>query len=200
MIKNIIFDFGDVFINLDKMVLVKAMAKHNVFEKTADLDALNKSFETGAITPEQFLDGILFSFPGVSKSELEHIWNAMLLDFPEYRLEFLETLVKERKYRLFLLSNTNAIHIPYFANKIGEERYTRFKNCFEGFYLSHEIHLRKPDPEIFAFVLDQNNLKANETLFIDDTEENTIAASTLHINTWNLKVGMEDVVDLKSKL
>ncbi|MEL6917638.1 MAG: HAD-IA family hydrolase, partial [Bacteroidota bacterium] len=68
------------------------------------------------------------------------------------------------------------------------------------FYLSHEIHLRKPDEDIYRFVLEKNHLKASETLFIDDSPENTLSAKQLGIKTWHLLVGTEDVIHLKSKL
>ena len=200
MIKNIIFDFGDVFINLDKTVVFKAMAEHGISELSDDLDAVNKSYETGGISSEEFLNALQSNFQEVPRAKIKTIWNSMLLDFPEYRLDFLEELAKEGNYRLFLLSNTNALHIPYVAKIMGVTNFYRFKNCFEGFYLSHEIGLRKPNKEIFEFVLHKHKLEANETLFIDDTEENTNTAKELKIHTWHLKVGSEDIIDLKSKL
>ena len=200
MIKNIVFDFGDVFINLDKQVVINAMIDYGVPELTTDFTTLNNSFEIGSVSPEEFLNELHASFSAISKQEIAQIWNAMLLDFPDYRLEFLEDLAKENHYRLFLLSNTNALHIPHVQVKMGQTKYERFKNSFEGFHLSHEIQLRKPNYEVFEFVLNTHNLKAHETLFVDDTKENTLAAATLGIHTWNLKVGTEDVIELKSKL
>ncbi len=200
MIKNIIFDFGDVFINLDKTVVVKAMARYGISGKHSEYDAINKLFEIGRISPEVFLMSLCDIIPKVSPQELEEVWNAMLLDFPEYRLNFIEALAREGNYRLFLLSNTNALHIPHVSEKMGTKQFERFRNSFEGFYLSHEIQLRKPDSEIFTFVLQKHSLEARETLFIDDTEENTNAAGKLGIRTWNLKVGTEDITDLKTKL
>ncbi len=124
----------------------------------------------------------------------------MLLDFPDNRLEFIEDMAKENNYRLFLLSNTNALHIEEVEKKIGTEKFNRFRNSFEKFYLSHEIHLRKPNADIYNFVLKENGLKAEETFFIDDTKENTDAAEKLGIKCWNLQVGHEDIIHLKSKL
>lgn len=83
---------------------------------------------------------------------------------------------------------------------MGRDKYNRFKSCFEKFYLSHEIHLRKPNAEIYQFVLDENGLNPTETFFIDDTVENTDAAKKLGIDVWNLIVGQEDIIQLKSKL
>ncbi len=201
MIKNIIFDFGDVFINLDKEVIFRELAKYGGSpELSPVLVTLNESYEVGEINSADFIEELVKVYPKASPSEIKHIWNSMLLDFPDYRLDFLEDLASKNKYRLFLLSNTNALHIPYFTKKIGEKKFNRFKNSFEKFYLSHEIRLRKPNREIYEFVLSENGLKAEETYFIDDTKENTDAAEKLGITCWNLQVGTEDIVHLKDKL
>ena len=200
MIKNIIFDFGDIFVNLDKQVVLKALKNNGINEFLPKFHALNNDFEVGKISPTEFLDRLRIDFPNLSTSELADIWNSMLLDFPEYRLDFIKELARTKKYRLFLLSNTNALHIPHVGLVMGMDRFERFKNCFEQFYLSHEIRLRKPNTEVYQFVLDQNDLEAEHTLFIDDTLENTEAAATLGIKTWNLQVGKEDIIQLKEKI
>jgi len=201
MIKNIIFDFGDVFINLDKQIIFREAEKFGgTLELTSELLKINDDFEVGAITPNEFISALQDIYPKASPEEITAIWNGMLLDFPDYRLEFIEHLAQENRYRLFLLSNTNAIHIPHCEKKMGTEKFNRFKNSFEKFYLSQEIGLRKPTAEIFEFVLKENNLKADETFFIDDSKENTDGAEKLGIRCWNLQVGKEDVIDLKTKL
>lgn len=200
MIKNIIFDFGDIFINLDKEIVFREMQKYGNPTLTPELLNLSIAFEIGKISPEAFVDGLNSSFPKASAQQIIDIWNGMLLDFPDYRLEFIEALAQENEYRLFLLSNTNALHIPEVVKIMGDSIYNRFKDSFEQFYLSHEIHLRKPNADIYEFVLEQNGLIPNETLFIDDTLENTEAADKLGIKTWNLIVGQEDIIELKFKL
>jgi len=201
MIKNIIFDFGDIFINLDKQIIFREAEKFGgTAQLTPEMQKINNDFEIGAISPDEFISALQDVYPRATRKEIMDIWNGMLLDFPDYRLDFITDLAKEDKYRLFLLSNTNAIHIPYLADKWGQEKFNRFKNCFEKFYLSQEIHLRKPNAEIFEFVLNENGLKAEETFFVDDTKENTDAAEKLGIHCWNLQVGKEDVIDLKSHL
>jgi len=200
MIKNIIFDFGDIFINLDKQVVFRALENNGIHEFLPKYHSINEEFEVGKISPQEFVERLQLDFPHLTAQALIDIWNSMLLDFPEYRLNFLEKLAQENRHRLFLLSNTNALHIPHVTKIMGAERYGRFKNSFEQFYLSHEIHMRKPNDEIFQFVLDQNNLKPEQTLFIDDTQENTDAASQLGIKTWNLIVGKEDVIHLRERL
>lgn len=196
MIENIIFDFGDVFINLDKEATAREMHSFGFNSITADLEYLFIEYEKGLITTEDFLNSTNKLFPKASKSDLMRAWNAIILDFPEERLRFIENLAQKKEYRLFLLSNTNEMHIEFVKKQMGEERYNRFESSFERFYLSHEIHLRKPEPEIFEYVLHTNNLNPEKTLFIDDTEGHTLAAKELGISIWHLKVGKEDILDL----
>ena len=200
MIKNIIFDFGDIFINLDKEVVFREIQKYENATLSPALLTLSSDLEVGAITSETFVEGLKSAFPSASSQEIISIWNGMLLDFPDYRLNFLERMAQENEYRLFLLSNTNVLHIEEVVKIMGEPNFNRFKNCFEQFYLSHEIQLRKPNADIFEFVLKENDLNPTETLFIDDTLENTEAAKKLGIKTWHLIVGLEDIIQLKSKL
>ena len=122
------------------------------------------------------------------------IWNFILRDFPEHRLKFIKQLAKDNNHQLILLSNTNELHIDYIKKNVSF--YEEFKNCFDQFYLSHEINLRKPNADIFNFVLTENNLKAEECLFIDDTLENTQTAQQLGINVWNNNPATEDIVDI----
>ena len=196
MIKNIILDFGDVLINLDKPATAREMLKFGFTGITPELDELFKDYEKGVVASEHFLNQISLQFPKAKENDLLNAWNAILLDFPEERLRFLENLAEENQYRLFLLSNTNDLHIEYVKEQMGMSRFNRFKNAFEVFYLSYQMGMRKPDAEIFEFVLEQNNLSAHETLFVDDVKENTDAASTLGIKVWNLQVGQEDVTQL----
>lgn len=200
MIKNLILDFGDIFINLDKTATARAMQKFGFTKITSELDTLFKNYEKGLVTSNYFLETTKQIFSKASKQDLTNAWNAMLLDFPNYRLEFLEILSESKKYRLFLLSNTNEIHMKFVKKQMGVTKYNSFKNCFEVFYLSYEINMRKPDKEIFEFVLNSNNLIAEETMFVDDTKENTDTASLLGIKIWNLKVGKEDITSIKSRL
>ena len=198
MIKNIIFDFGDIFINLDKQGTYKALAKLGVSEVTQSMMQSYYNYEKGLMTTTEFIDFYESEF-GIKKQDLIDAWNAVLLDFPKRRLDFLEELSKQSKYRLFLLSNTNDLHIKWVQNSVGNSFFSAFKNCFEQFYLSHEIHLRKPDLEIYEFVLQQNNLIAEETLFVDDLKENTDAANKLGIHVWNLNPQKDDVTELFTK-
>ena len=200
MIKNIIFDFGDVFINLNKnatKVHLAALGHHVI---SPELEALAIRYEKGLITTSFFLNEAEKLLPNTLQTALIEAWNAIILDFPDHRLSFLKKMVDETNYRLFLLSNTNELHIKKVVEHMGTKNYLSFKACFEAFYLSHEIHLRKPEPEIFKMILESHSLKAEETLFIDDTIDHIEAANKLGIATWHLKVNEEDIAALKSKL
>ena len=195
MIKNIIFDFGDIFINLDKPATLREIAKLGVTEVSEEMNSVYHQYEKGLISTDEFV-GFYHQKFDISKEDLTRSWNAILADFPKERLAFLQDLASKKKYRLFLLSNTNNLHIEWIKNSLGNQFFNEFKSCFEQFYLSQEINLRKPDKEIFEFVLSENNLIAEETLFVDDLKENTDAANKLGIHVWNLNPKKDDVSEL----
>lgn len=197
MINTLVFDFGDIFINLDKEAPVLAFEKLGLKKWYADLALSNQQFEKGEITEMEFIEGFQKYLPYATVEEIRAAWNSILLDFPLYRLEFLQLLSK--KYRLFLLSNTDAIHIDKFEHNVGISFYSDFYQCFEKVYFSFELGMRKPDLEIFNYLIDQHELSPKRTLFIDDKKENTDAASKLGIQVWNLQVGQEDVIELFDK-
>lgn len=196
MIKNIIFDFGDIFINLNKEATYKELAKLGVTSISEDMILTYHQYEMGLISTDEFVGFYQNKFPQLQREDLVTAWNAILLDFPRQRLTFLKELVALKKYRIFLLSNTNELHISWIQKDWGMELYNDFKSCFEQFYLSHEINFRKPNANIYEFVLNKNNLKASETIFVDDLKENTEAAKELNINVWNLVPKKDDVVNL----
>jgi putative hydrolase of the HAD superfamily len=199
MIKNIIFDFGDVFINLDKQATIRELYQLGVREISDEMIEVYKMYEVGKLSTEEFVTRFTDLFPEISDVDFINAWNAILKDFPLYRFDFLKSLAASKKYRLFLLSNTNDLHISWIQNDWGKELFNEFGSCFEQFYLSHEMHLRKPNADIYEFVLSQNDLKPEETFFIDDTKENTDTAENLGIKVWNINPETEDVVDLLAK-
>lgn len=197
MIDTIIFDFGDIFINLNKQGTISGLQKLGLKEWNAELDQLNLLFETGDISYDDFVAGFQKQLPNATIEEILEAWNAVLADFPSHRLDFLKELSK--KYRLFLLSNTDSIHINTFQNRSGIPFYTDFYNCFEKVHFSFEIRKRKPNAESFLHLINEHNLVPEQTLFVDDKKENTDAAAALGLHVWNLQVGKEDVIDLYDK-
>jgi len=195
MIKTIIFDFGNVFINLDiEGALKYALKAFEIDALSEEMTAFNSLYEQGLISTDEFLGFYAENFPKLSKDELIEVWNFMLKDFPEHRLKFLKELKATSKYKLILLSNTNELHINWIKENISI--YEDFKNCFDTFYLSHEIQLRKPNSDIFEFVLNENNLKSNACLFIDDNKDNINTAESLSFKTWHINPKTEDITNL----
>ena len=125
----------------------------------------------------------------LTEAQILNAWNAMLLDFPVRRLQILQQL--RLYYDLFLLSNTNEIHEESFNNIL--MRAHGFPNIgvfFDKVYLSHRVGMRKPNAEIFQRILDDNDLKPEQTLFIDDSPQHIVTAKQLGIQTIFLEKGM----------
>jgi len=187
MIKNIVFDFGNVLIDLDMLATEKAFVQ--LFSKKGALmvkgSGILEEFEIGAITEATFLEGLshyLISDTS-TKVDIKKAWNAMLLTIPTDRLELLLDL--KSKYRIFLLSNTNETHLSYIYDYLDKDLDitdwdTKY---FDKTYYSHKMGLRKPHSEIFRQVLDEQKLKAEETLFVDDNRENIATARRIGLKT-----------------
>ena len=144
------------------------------------------NYEKGLIDSKQFRSALrtLFSIT-VDDEQIDRCWNAMLLDIPIARLELLNQLSKS--HRIFLLSNTNEIHYSCFSKIVLKTTNGKpLESYFEKAYYSNTLKMRKPDAEIFQFVLNENKLKATETLFLDDTTENILTAKSLGIPTFQV--------------
>ncbi len=197
MITTIIFDFGDIFINLEKETQIEAFKKLGLPGPNEELIAANDLFEKGQLSEIQFLETFQKFIPDANIEEIRSAWNSIIGEFPLYRLEFLQLLT--RKYKLFLLTNTDEIHISRFEHNVGISFFSDFYQCFEKVFYSYEMGKRKPDPSVFSHILHKYDLSPKRTLFVDDKKINTDAAASLGIHVWNLKVGEEDVVDLFSR-
>lgn len=197
MINTIIFDFGDVFIDKDKKAKENALANLGLKQWDSKLEKLEKKLETGKIDEEQFLKSLQEYIPNAALEEIKEAWNAEIGNFPLYRLEFLQKLTEN--YRLFLLSNTDPIHLEKFENDAGASFYSDFYQCFEKVYFSHEIGYRKPEEEAYNYLINNHDVQPKRTLLVDDKKFNTDTAEALGFQTWNLEAGKDDVVDLFDK-
>lgn len=201
-IKNIIFDLGGVIINLDYNKTRNAFVALglNDFDEIYSQSQQNgffDSFDKGQLSPEEFRTEIRRHLTTEkSDSEIDAAWDAMLLDVPKEKLQLLSSL--KTNYRTFLLSNTNAIHVKNFSAALSEKYgFSDFSGHFEKCYYSCDIGMRKPDAGIFQFVLDQNNLNAEETLFIDDSIQHIKGANQLNIQTLFYKTEQSLDIELK---
>ena len=196
--KAIIFDLGGVILNIDYKLTITEFEKlglknaDSFYSKKVQNPIFDK-IEVGAISPKEFLEQLQKECDNASIELVENAWNAMLLDLPQSRLNYIKTL--KNNYQIFLLSNTNAIHIRAFKNKIGAEKWKAFSSVFDKMYLSHEIRCRKPDKEAFQIILEENKLKPNEVFFVDDSSQHIEAAKKLGISCHYLQKG-EDIVTL----
>jgi FMN phosphatase YigB (HAD superfamily) len=194
MIDTIIFDFGDIFINLEKEAQIEAFKKLGLNEPNEELIAMNDLFEKGKVSEIQFIESFHKFIPNAGLNDIRDAWNTIIGEFPLYRLEFLQLL--SHKYRLFLLTNTDEIHISRFEHNVGVSFFSDFYQCFEKVYYSYEMGMRKPDAAIYSYIVNKHDLSPKRTLFVDDKKSNTDAAASIGLHVWNLQVGKEDVVDL----
>jgi FMN phosphatase YigB (HAD superfamily) len=197
MIDTIIFDFGDVFIDKNNEEKGKALKALGLKEWNEELEKLERKFETGKINEEEFLAGLQKYMPPASLTDIKTAWNAGIGEFPLYRLEFLQKV--SQNYRLFLLSNTDPIHMEKFEQDAGASFYSDFYQCFEAIYFSHEIGYRKPEEKAMYYLINKHDIQPKQTLFVDDKEINVKAAEAMGFQVWHLKAGEEDVVDLLDK-
>lgn len=188
-VKNIIFDLGDVIINIDVPRAAQSFATLSGRELKEVMDvfqenALFRQFETGRLDATAFRGYVrqILQNEGWTDNDLDKAWNSLLLDIPPERIVMLQKLAK--KYRLFLLSNTSSIHIAK-VNEILHETsgVKRLNDLFEKIFLSYEMGIMKPDAEIYERVLEDAGIVAEQTLFLDDNADNIAAAGTLGIQT-----------------
>lgn len=192
-IKNIIFDLGGVILNIDFKKTEEAFRQLGLDNFSTHISQFHISdfflqYETGKIDDDAFVTGILNLMKNpAERHQVIEAWNALLLDFPPERIGLLKRLKK--KYRLFLLSNTNSIHLKEFNRRLYNEYKVYLEDLFEKTYYSHAVKLRKPESAIYKLVLAENNLVAEETLFVDDTATNFPEAEKLGIKTHHVKPG-----------
>jgi putative hydrolase of the HAD superfamily len=199
-IKNIIFDFGGVIIDIDYNRAINVFQEKGLSdfkthftgdEQAAIFDDLDK----GKIETSDFINYIKVLFGNrLNENEIEDIWNLILIGIPPYRIKLLREL--KDNYRIFLLSNTNEIHYRKYNNDLMREfGVPDISLLFEKAYFSFKLGMRKPGIEIFEFVLADADLIPEETLFIDDSEANLQSPSIMGINTYHLKRG-DDITDV----
>ncbi len=199
-LEAIVFDLGGVILNIDYTRTEAAFDRlgFNTFGKSYSQvaqSALFDRFEKGGIQADEFRYQLqeLGQFKA-SEQDIDDAWNAMLLDLPGERLELLSELAAE--YSLFLLSNTNIIHITELSNYLTRRfGMSDLSSIFKKEYLSFEIGMRKPDAEIFEWVVKENKLDPAKTLFIDDSIQHIEGAKECGLQTHLLQKN-QTILDL----
>lgn len=189
-IENIILDLGGVIINLNQELTTKAFQQlfpidyAEILEKS-QAQQLFEKYETNQVSTAAFLQFFKTFNPFINENKIIEAWNKMLLDIPLERIYLIEKLSK--KYNIYLLSNTNELHYQTIEKQYQKvSKNGAFESLFKKAYLSYQIGLRKPNQEIFEYLLMDANLKPSTTLFIDDSFEHINASSTLGIRTYHL--------------
>lgn len=194
-VRNLLFDLGGVIMNLRRENCVEALEQLGLKDVDEMLGLYCQTgpfmqLEEGKITPAEFRAEIRRRIGcEVSDAEMDDAFNRFLLGIPVERLRALESLRKQ--YKIYMLSNTNAI---MFDSKIKTDFQIDGKNredYFDGMCLSYEEGCAKPDLLIFHNVLDKFGIKAEETLFFDDSQANLEAAARLGFRTWLVEPGTE---------
>ena len=198
-IRNIVFDFGGVIIDIDPYAIVNQMNKmgFSVVDKMKEPAFLEivKRIEKGIINASTFREEVKnYLNISISDAFFDEMWNSMLYDIPERRINLVKQL--KQNYHVYLLSNTNEIHYDMFVRDLQlRYGYREFDNLFDKAFFSFALHLAKPDPDIYRFVLDSYDMLPEQTLFIDDTDENIESARSLGIHTLKVEMGSR-IVDL----
>ena len=200
-IRNIVFDLGNVIINIDPDLTLQKFRNmgvanfdemYSIMRQTDVFDRL----DTGKITLPEFRNAIReYAKINLTDKQINDAWCAMLLDFPEENVELLQKLRAEG-YKLYLLSNTNKMHIDYYTEYLKQQFGSDLlSGLFDRTFYSHEIGYRKPNREAFEYVLKSEGLKPVETLFIDDLEHNVIGARQSGMQAYHHPKG-DRLVDL----
>lgn len=192
-IKNIVFDFGGVLMDLDFDNCLDEFRQAGFkdigeYTDTFRGEGFFKDFETGMITADQFRQEIKARIqPPLTDDEVDALWLKMLKYIPAEKIDLLLELRKH--YMVYLLSNTNELHWQYISSlKYGRRRF-RISDFFEKMFLSFEMKLAKPDPRIFERMIHEADILPEETLFIDDSAANCHAAASLGIHAYHYQLG-----------
>jgi glucose-1-phosphatase len=193
VIKNIVFDFGGVILNIDHHRVELAFERLGIrdFEQLYNQASQSELFialEKGEKTSAEFRDELRKQMGfNLSDATIDHTWNEIICDYPPERIQLLKEI--REHHRLFLLSNTNVIHYNYYIPKFRNEFGFDFPSLFDNVYWSFKIGMRKPDPDPFLLLIKNETILPEETLFIDDTSHNTEIARILGFKTLYLKKG-----------
>lgn len=189
--KNLIFDLGDVIIDIDYRQTIAAFQKLAVvnFSQVVSYSAQSPVFdlyEKGKVTTPAFCAEIRKNLhPNSTDEDVISAWNAIFVDFSQQKMELLKQL--KSRYKTFALSNINEIHLAT-INEVAQSKFGEadFGSFFHNTYYSNLVGYRKPENEIYELILKQEALVPEETFFVDDKKENVEAARAFGIQAYQL--------------
>lgn len=184
----LIFDLGNVIINIDYDFTINELKKTLPNEKHELTEAFfpssfHKNYEKGLISSPGFRNEVRAFFQEDWSDEfIDYIWNSLLKDIPQERIDLIRNLRKD--FGTAVLSNTNEIHIIKFDEILqAETNANTLTELTDKTFLSHEMGLAKPDQAIYAQVLEEIGIPAEKVLFFDDLASNLEGAQSLGIQT-----------------
>ena len=192
-IRNLIFDFGGVIVDLDFSRTVNAFRAAGLFDieerlSTIKQDKIFFQYEVGALSTKSFRKKLRKHLtPSLFDKDIDYMWNEMLVGIPPYKLDLLLDL--KEKYNLYLLSNTNELHWEYAQNSLFNYKGHTWDDFFKKVYLSFQMHLDKPSPEIYQAMIKDAGIKPEESLFLDDIELNCDGARQVGLNAVLYRIG-----------
>ena len=200
--KNLLFDLGGVILDLKRSACVEAFKKlglenaENVFGEYSQTGVF-LALEEGLVSPEEFRAEVrTLLTQNVTDDEIDDAFGEFLVGIPLHRLKALEKLRED--YRIYLLSNTNPIHINKKIKEFFGVDNKELDNYFDGKVLSYLAKASKPNPKIFEYTINHLGIKPEETLFLDDSQRNLDAASKFGFGVALVEPGTEFVDVLKS--
>jgi putative hydrolase of the HAD superfamily len=204
-IRNILFDWGGVLTPLDMDGLKNAfqLLSNSSIENSIKVLFQQNFFhtlESGEIDEKQFVAEIRkYLKESVSDIEIEQAWDSILGPTKPEVIHLLKQL--KNRYNIFLLSNTNSIHVRYYTKYL-KDTYgiNGWKDIFQQTYYSYKLGCLKPSHEIFNKVIHHSGIKAAETLFIDDSKEHINTAKELNFHTFHItNVSILDIFNPPSR-
>ncbi len=186
----LVFDLGGVMVNLDMKGTLAAFAKIGVTnleryvnQSQALDDDVFERFGRGLASEAEFYNKARqLSSQNPTDSQIRDAWNTMIAEFPQDRVRLIERL--KQTHRVVLLSNTNILHFRKFDSMA--DGYNSLSELFHRTYYSHEMHLAKPDPEIFRQMLKAEAVDAEKAVFFDDSQANVDAARSVGMQAFRV--------------
>lgn len=198
-IRAVIFDLGGVLLNLDESRTVQMFSGligqdfAPLYSRLRQQNVLSE-FETGRMAAETFRNAVrrVCAAPRLASQDIDQAWNAMLIDQPPHRLELL--LQMKDRYRTFLFSNTNEVHLEGFQDILRRDNgVDSYADYFEKEYYSHLLGMRKPDVAAFRHILRAHKLDPATTLLLDDNPDNIFGAEQAGMKAWLIDKGQDTV-------